>query len=325
METVSVIIPVFNRRKMLPACQESIFRQTWRPIELIVVDNCSDDGSASFAEEWASGRQSEEFRISLLLEPRRGVCHARNRGLEAASGDYCIFFDSDDLLRPSTVAEAIAAFRKNHNTRIVCWKRAIHQLDGTLRIPPFHPGTPLECHLIHSLLATTAYMAPVFVFRQAGGWNVNLACWNDLELGVRILLHNLRLSSPDGLDGIVTGLDMPGCDIRCQPDSITGISFSEKAGDWELALDTIRDNPLTISSPYRELIQNMISYRETILAATYKKEGKSDLAAPLLEKALSKVSSSSMKRMLLRLAYHYTSFGGRGAWRIVRSAFTTSH
>lgn len=91
---LSIIIPVFNTKAFLPACLDSILNQTYRELEIILVNDGSKDGSEELCRHYAS----KDPRVQLINQENRGVAAARNRGLEAATGQYLTFVDSDDLL-----------------------------------------------------------------------------------------------------------------------------------------------------------------------------------------------------------------------------------
>jgi len=93
---VSAIIPVYNGERYLAEAIESMLAQTYRPIEVIVVDDGSSDGSADIA------RSSREVRY--IYQPNQGVAVARNKGIEAARGDFIAFLDQDDLWTPSKLS-----------------------------------------------------------------------------------------------------------------------------------------------------------------------------------------------------------------------------
>ena len=94
MPLVSVIVPIYNVEEYLPACLDSIARQTVEDLEVIMVNDGSTDGSANIAEEFAA----RDSRFRLLTQPNGGLSRARNTGAEAATGEYLAFADSDDLL-----------------------------------------------------------------------------------------------------------------------------------------------------------------------------------------------------------------------------------
>lgn len=93
---VSVIVPVYNTAKRLPACLESLKNQHLKSIEFILVDDGSTDDSLSICRAFAA--TDDRFRV--LTGPNGGVCVARNRGLEVAKGEWIAFCDSDDRVHP---------------------------------------------------------------------------------------------------------------------------------------------------------------------------------------------------------------------------------
>ena len=93
---ISVIVPVFNTEKRLRACVDSLLAQSWKNLEIILSDDGSTDGSLSICREYA-----EKFgNVKLVCGENGGVCAARNRGLNAASGEWVAFCDSDDETLP---------------------------------------------------------------------------------------------------------------------------------------------------------------------------------------------------------------------------------
>jgi len=87
---ISVIIPVYNGERYLAEAIESALAQTWEPVEIIIVDDGSTDGSADVASRFASS-------VKYDLQPHAGPGAARNRGARLARGDYLAFLDADDL------------------------------------------------------------------------------------------------------------------------------------------------------------------------------------------------------------------------------------
>ena len=97
MPAISVIIPVFNTEPFLANCLASIYGQTFRNFEAIVVDDGSTDGSASIAKAIAE----KDLRFRIVTQENKGLSEARNAGIEAAQGDWITFVDSDDMLAPN--------------------------------------------------------------------------------------------------------------------------------------------------------------------------------------------------------------------------------
>ncbi len=94
MQRISVIIPIFNMEQFLPRCVDSILNQTYRELEIILVNDGSTDSSPDICDDYA--RQDE--RIKVIHKPNGGVSSARNAGLDIATGNYISFVDPDDWI-----------------------------------------------------------------------------------------------------------------------------------------------------------------------------------------------------------------------------------
>ena len=97
---ISVIVPVYNVERSLDRCVRSITEQTYRHLEIILVDDGSPDECPRMCDEWA-GRDD---RIRVVHKPNGGLSDARNAGLNAMHGDFVAFVDSDDYVEPDYVS-----------------------------------------------------------------------------------------------------------------------------------------------------------------------------------------------------------------------------
>ena len=104
---LSIIVPVYNVERYLDACLESIRSQRYRSTEIIIVDDGSPDDSMAIARRHAG----EDSRIRLVERPNGGLSAARNTGVEAATGEFLTFVDSDDLLTPDGLAAAMTSLQ----------------------------------------------------------------------------------------------------------------------------------------------------------------------------------------------------------------------
>lgn len=91
---ISVVVPVYNVSKYLHKCIDSIINQTYKSLEIILVDDGSTDGSSAICDYYAQ----KDPRIKVIHKPNGGLSSARNAGIEVVSGDYVSFIDSDDWL-----------------------------------------------------------------------------------------------------------------------------------------------------------------------------------------------------------------------------------
>lgn len=105
---VSVIIPVYNTERYLRGCLDSVCAQTYRELEILLVDDGSPDDSGAICDEYAA----RDARIRVLHQKNSGVCAARNAGLQMATGNYVCFVDSDDRLAENAVADLVSAAQR---------------------------------------------------------------------------------------------------------------------------------------------------------------------------------------------------------------------
>lgn len=94
MDLISLIVPVYNVEKYFVRCIKSILKQTYSNIEVILVDDGSDDNSGELCDEYAK----VDNRIKVIHKKNEGLGYARNSGLDIASGKYVTFIDSDDYI-----------------------------------------------------------------------------------------------------------------------------------------------------------------------------------------------------------------------------------
>lgn len=98
-EEISIVIPVYNVVNYLDRCVESILAQTYKNIEVILVDDGSTDGSEKLCDEWSE----KENRITVIHKPNGGAADAKNIGTESAKGKWLMYVDSDDWIHPQMV------------------------------------------------------------------------------------------------------------------------------------------------------------------------------------------------------------------------------
>lgn len=93
---ISIIVPIYNSENDLDQCIESIVNQTYKNLEIILVNDGSTDNSVNICKNW----EANDSRIILIDKQNEGVAKTRNEGLKIATGDYIGFVDHDDFIEP---------------------------------------------------------------------------------------------------------------------------------------------------------------------------------------------------------------------------------
>lgn len=104
---VSIIVPVYNAEKYIVETMESVIRQTYTNWELLLVEDCSADGTVQVIERYMSHVGDERIRL-IVQSANGGAARARNRGLAESKGRYIAYLDSDDLWEPEKLAHELA-------------------------------------------------------------------------------------------------------------------------------------------------------------------------------------------------------------------------
>lgn len=126
---LSIIVPVYNVEEFLSDCITSIISQEFCDFEVILVDDGSPDNCPRLCDEWAA----KDKRIKVIHKANGGLSDARNCGIDAATGDYVWFVDSDDVITPNALTN-IAEIIKSNNTIEAVACQIIERKDGQNRI-----------------------------------------------------------------------------------------------------------------------------------------------------------------------------------------------
>lgn len=135
---ISVIVPVYNVVEYLPKCVNSIRRQTYRNLEIILVDDGSTDNSGAMAEKFAL----EDKRVRVFHKENGGSSSARNLGIEKARGDFIGFVDSDDFIEPQMYERLLAVALSENLLMVQCSRDEIDEQGNRMEdvcIPPDEP------------------------------------------------------------------------------------------------------------------------------------------------------------------------------------------
>lgn len=306
---ISVIIPIYNRSKVLTRCLQSFENQSFRPLELVLVDNASSDDSYQICLDFQKKYHSEHLQIKVLQESKPGACAARNAGLKAASGDYISFFDSDDEVYPDMYAYLDTYIQSYPRAALIAF-RAHLECQGKMRLHPKRKGVDLAQHLVDPLVVTHSFILRRDALDALPLWNESLARWQDFEYGSRLLY---LLSSQE-----IVWIDKALYRIHAGEDSISGFSYSKDADALAASLQAIEDF-LQANQPDGKEWRAALAYKKIHLASLLFHE------AQLSEKELAqwedyahqaRQQAAKKYRPLLALHEAYSKRGGRGFWRI---------
>ena len=113
---ISIIVPVYNSDQYLGMCLDSLLAQTYNDIEVICINDGSQDNSGFILGDYSR----KDNRLKVITQENQGIAAARNRGLQEAQGDWIIFVDSDDWLEVTT-CERIISLAIHHNADVIFW------------------------------------------------------------------------------------------------------------------------------------------------------------------------------------------------------------
>jgi CDP-glycerol glycerophosphotransferase len=262
MPAVSVIIPVYRVESYLAECLDSVLSQDFTDVEVITVNDASPDGSLEILRRY----ESADSRIAVINLPENvGLGAARNCGLEAATGKYVLFLDSDDAIVPGAIGQMV---QRAHTTssEVVLFDLTREYEDGTVE-----PGSGRR-FLEHAPERFTVVDYPQILQL------LQIAC---NKLISRDLIDRLKLRFPDGwyedtpftyplLAGArsLTTLPRPLLRYRQRADAITRVRSDrhvEVLGQWDRAMrhvDQVASDPPTVRT---HLFPQMIRHCALVL------------------------------------------------------------
>lgn len=238
---LSVIVPVYNAEKYLNRCIRSILNQTYKNIELVLVDDGSTDKSVQICDKWTE----EDSRVYAYHIKNGGPSNARNYGLKSATGRFIAFVDADDFLNPNMYEKMIESLIGTNCGMAVC-KWTIHNIDtGTKEIANI--GTP-------GIVDAIALKKIIAADDNAGGggypWNkvidqtkVNVSLKIDIQFRDGLKIYEDKIWLLEVLDHINEAvlIDTIGYNYEIKQNSLSHGNFSKKIVDFVAAWDIIEN------------------------------------------------------------------------------------
>lgn len=197
---VSVLIPCYNAQSYIGETLESVFRQTWSNLEVVVVDDGSSDGSPAVVEGFASqGAQ-------LIRQANAGAGAARNRAFSVSTGDFIQYLDADDVIDHDKIERQMARLvDEPQSVASAEWGRFYQDADKTVFAtePNWQDLDPVEW-LVRAraggggMLFPALWLVPRSVAQAAGPWNEGLSLGDDGEYFTRVVLAAHRVLFCEG-------------------------------------------------------------------------------------------------------------------------------
>ena len=182
---VSAIITTHNRKELLRCAIDSVFAQTYSPIELIVVDDASDDGTSEVCQD---------SRIKYIYIPKqesRGGNYARNLGISNAKGKYVAFLDDDDEWLPTKIEKQVALAEEKQCSLVYCLKVYQDIVEGKVvgirkefRLKP--SGDLHDSIFKHYITSTSCILAEKALVEAVGAFDENFRKWQEYDLMIRM-------------------------------------------------------------------------------------------------------------------------------------------
>lgn len=191
---VSVVIPVHDRAGMMKEAVASVVAQTYRPVEVLLVDDGSTDGTAEACEELASGMLD---LVRVIHRPNGGPGAARETGRLAARGEFLQYLDSDDLLLPRKLEIQVAALRSAPDAGVAYGYTRFRKSDGSLVEGPWKGSGAERETMFPAFLTERWWDTPTPLYRRsvtdaAGPW-LSLRQEEDWEYDCRVAALGTRL------------------------------------------------------------------------------------------------------------------------------------
>ncbi len=194
---VSVIIPCFNREKYISDAIDSCLRQSYKNIEIIVVDDGSSDNSVEFI------KSKYNNKLKLIIQENKGSASARNTGLFAATGKFIIFLDSDDWLSEDLVEAHVNTLNKWENVDICCADSVAMQSNGSMSEVkrstwPDTPSNPIRLFLLKPPPFPACEIYRKSSILSHGGFDEHMRGFTDSIVRLKIILSGGLVVRTDG-------------------------------------------------------------------------------------------------------------------------------
>ncbi len=193
----TVIIPTYNRALHITQALDSVWTQTYRPLEVVVVDDGSTDQTQAVVKEWAATHQEDTFSTRYIYQKNAGAPAARNNGIAHSTGQYLQFLDSDDLLLPEKLALQISLMQQENTAMCICDYVHVDQNDQLLKHVHNHKTINQLISSHKGISTSIGVIDKSFLIKNKICWNPKLKRFQDRDFNRKISLCIKQLSYVD--------------------------------------------------------------------------------------------------------------------------------
>jgi glycosyltransferase involved in cell wall biosynthesis len=204
--TISVVIPAYNAARFLPRCLESVFAQTLKPDEIIVVDDGSTDNTAALAAELGA---------KVITCRNSGISAARNTGIRNASSDWIAFLDVDDVWEPDKLERQVACIQSD-TVLVYTGIRCFDDYGGRGVKSAIDPDSARKMLRYLNPITPSTVIARREIFMRNGGFREDIRACEDWEMWVRMQ----KLGNFKALDYPLTGYYISPDSLSANPENM---------------------------------------------------------------------------------------------------------
>lgn len=287
-DMISVIVPIYNVEAYLEECINSILKQSYRNLEIILIDDGSPDNCSVLCDAWAE----KDSRIRVIHKSNGGLSDARNAGLEVATGDYIAFVDSDDWILPEMYEKMLFTIKKENADICACNIRSCYpDYEEEWGCKEYTVGNSEQ--ILDMLYSDTKY--PV------SAWNklYKRECWKELRFPVGKICEDAFTTYHlvHNAERIVQIPEAFYC-YRIRPQSIMTSTFSIKRMDeeeaWRVNYQFVKDYyPALYKKAFRFYLQKV-----HVLIGTISKEQRKEYSEQV--KYLKNIMKNNMMFLIFK-------------------------
>lgn len=203
MKLVSIIIPTYNSEKFLDRTISGVLNQSYQNWELIIVDDCSKDGTVDIINNWKE--KDSRIKLIVLKSNSGGPAHPKNIGLQEARGKYIAFLDHDDEWLPEKLEKQVAFLENGYNAKfglVTCNAFICINKKRYNYVTPIYEADDQLINLLRDnfVLSCSSILVNKEIFYQVGDFDEYLKCFDDWDLYIMMVKKNYYIGvTPENL------------------------------------------------------------------------------------------------------------------------------